>query len=61
MGRRAVPFIYEIIKKDFDWIAEALEFIYGSSTSSDTDEKKIVSYERYCELWCKKIEEASDV
>ena len=60
MGRRAVPFIYEIIRNRIDWISHALEFIYNEGVTTGGT-KKIISFEKYCALWCKKIEEKEDM
>ena len=61
MNRRAVPFIYEIIKKDVDWIVDALVYIYNEDILLREDGKRFIKFEKYCDEWCKKIEEKGDI
>ena len=54
MGKRAVPFIYEKIREDVNFVVNALPEIYSKNV---TDKKGYIDFDEYCALWCKKIEE----
>lgn len=58
MGKRAVPFIYEKIREDVNFVVNALPEIYSKNV---TDKKGYIDFDEYCALWCKKIEEEEDV
>ena len=53
MGKRAVPFIYEIIKKQEDFVVHALPEIYQCNIS---EPGKFIGITKICELWTQKLE-----
>ena len=52
MGKRAVPFIYEILKQRASYTVHALQHIYGYSLRGG----KYTPLDTLCNLWVKEIE-----